>query len=80
MVNVFNDAIVSGIFISDVSDHLPVFYVSNDTNVTTNFSSVIKSYRHICKKNIALFREKLINTQWQISLNFEMLMTVMKLF
>ena len=31
MTNVFNDAIVSGILVSDVSDHLLVFYVSNDT-------------------------------------------------
>ena len=33
MTNVFNDAIVSGILISDVLVHLPVFYVSNDTTV-----------------------------------------------
>ena len=62
MTNVFNDSIVSGILISDVSVHLPVFYVSNDT-VIDNFTSAVKSYGHICEKNITLFREELINTQ-----------------
>ena len=52
MTNVFNDAIVSGIFVSDVSDHLPVVYVSNDT--TTNSTSAVKSYRHICGKTYYL--------------------------
>ena len=65
MTNVFNNAIVSGILVSDVLDHLPVFYVSNDTTVTTNFTSAVKSYRHICEQIITLFRGKLINTQWQ---------------
>ena len=64
MTNVFNDAIVSGILVSDVSVHLPVFYVSNDT-VIANSTSAVKSYRHICEKNITLFRGELINTQWQ---------------
>ena len=63
--NVFNDALVSSIFVSGVSDHLLVFYVSNDITVTTNFTSVVNSYRHICGKNITFFREKLVNTQWQ---------------
>ena len=48
--NVFNDAIVSSILVSDVSDHFPVLYVSNDTTVTTKSTSVVKSYRHICGK------------------------------
>ena len=49
MTNVLNGAIVSGILICDVSDHLPVFYVSNDTTVTTNSTSVVKSYSTFVK-------------------------------
>ena len=52
--NVFNDAIVSSILVSGVSDHLLVFYVSNDITVTTNFTSVVNSYRHIFGKNYFL--------------------------
>ena len=47
MTNVFSDAIVSGILVSDVSDHLPVFYMSNDTTVTANTTTAVKSHRHI---------------------------------
>ena len=65
MTNVFNDAIVSSILVSNMFDHLLVFCVSNDTTVTTNSTSAVKSYRHICEKNITLLRDKLINSQWQ---------------
>ena len=54
MTNVFDDAIVSGILVSDVSDHLPVFYMSNDTTVTANTTTAVKSHRHIYDKKILL--------------------------
>ena len=62
MTNVFNDAMVYGIFDSDVSDHLPVLSMLNDNIVITNSTSSEK-VTGIFVKKITLFREKLLNSQ-----------------
>ena len=47
----------AGIFISDISDHLPIFYISSNKLVDNNYQKIItQTYRDTsCLKNIEIF-------------------------
>jgi hypothetical protein len=63
LVNKPNDTSVSGILITDISDHLPVFYVSSQ-KVENPTSKTILTSRQISDNNVENFKMDLLQTDW----------------
>jgi hypothetical protein len=65
-VNNINVEYFSGIIISDLSDHLPVFYISSEKCAeNTAERNVTKYYRDINPVTLSNFDSKLIKTHWE---------------
>ena len=60
--NIFDNKLVNGIFLTDISDHLPVFTIVSDLKIHQALNH-IKS-RSSSIKNHSLFTEKLKDTTW----------------
>ena len=57
--------LISGLLIADISDHLPIFYVSkNVTNKCKQNKYITNSYRLMSEKCIADLKLVLINLDW----------------
>jgi len=67
-INNITDEYLNGILISDVSDHLPVFYISKE-NIGNKVSSeyITSSYRDTSDTNIAKFADLLSSLKWDAS-------------
>ena len=52
----------SGLILSSLSDHLPVFYLNVTNNINKSKDKVL--YRDMSKRNIDSFKEKLSNENW----------------
>jgi len=64
-VNNVNDDYYAGLFISDISDHLPIFYISGiKLTHTTKMKTVVKSYRNFDNSSIDKFQHKLSEFNW----------------
>lgn len=64
-VNNINEDYFSGLFITDISDHLPVFYISRDyANTMTETKYLEKKVRNINSDSIAKFKQKLAHESW----------------
>jgi hypothetical protein len=63
--NVCSDSYIAGIMIADISDHLPVFYVSNDNDskAKKTFANT-RSYRKITDDGINKLSSALSNVEW----------------
>ena len=64
-VNSLTDNCLSGIFISDVSYHLPIFYIAQDKiNISSLSKYFVKTYRDISDDAIVSFATTIDNTSW----------------
>jgi hypothetical protein len=60
--NIFDNTLISGIFLSDISDHFPVFSIISELKIRQAKQIVkLRSFSHV---NKSLFSEKLGNTDW----------------
>ena len=67
--NIFVNSLIgnyeSGIFVSDISDHLPIFYIAQDKINNPSFPKhIVKTYRDINDDAIASFVMQMKNTSW----------------
>ena len=70
--NVLNKNISSGLFITDISDHLPNFQITYELLVTKDTNDQhLKSYliRDISDERLSEFKHKISNIQWDNILN-----------
>lgn len=64
-VNNLNEDYNAGLFISDMSDHLPIFYISSKKIVSRRGREVIYNTHRVVSDNaITLFQTKLSEVQW----------------
>jgi len=63
IVNSFSDNCTSGILLSDISDHLPIFHVY-DGNVIANTRESVKSMRIVNDSNINNFCQRMSVVNW----------------
>jgi hypothetical protein len=60
--NIFDNTLINGIFLSDISDHFPVFSIISELKIRQAKQIVkLRSFSHV---NKSLFSEKLGNTDW----------------
>ena len=59
-----DDTSVTGILISDISDHLPIFYISKTPILSPKPTYTNIKTRALTDANIKAFREKLSLTNW----------------
>ena len=59
-----DDTSVAGILISDISDHLPIFYISKTPIMSSKPTYTNIKTRALTDTNIKAFREKLSLTNW----------------
>ena len=62
--NKCNNSASSGLLITDISDHLPVFYISKSEVKTNSLKFVTTSSRVTSQSNIAALRVDLLSTDW----------------
>ena len=62
--NKSNKIMLSGILIADISDHLPVFYISVSNNKTNIPKFTIISSRSITDQHTLVLKNELTNTDW----------------
>jgi exonuclease III len=60
-----NEAI-TGILVADISDHLPVFYISGRTIKNCKSTPLVKFCRKIDENRIIKFKEELAQTSWSV--------------
>jgi len=63
MVNSLSDSCMSGILLSDISDHLPIFHIYNE-NIAASDGLAVKSIRSINERNINDFNQTLVAVNW----------------
>ena len=68
VTNIAEDTYDSGIILSDISDHFPVFYIRHykDKSVKVN---LVKAFRKFDASSISRFKTMLANKNWVILLN-----------
>jgi hypothetical protein len=59
-----NSGINSYIIYSDISDHLPIMHITNDSIIKTTSSQVKTTYREFSKTNIDKINQELVNKDW----------------
>ena len=64
-----NNVMLSGILITDISDHLPVFYISVRNNKINAPKFTTVSTRSITDQNTIAFKNELTNTDWSSMYN-----------
>jgi hypothetical protein len=62
--NKLHNSFVSGALIADVSDHLPIFFISQTKIKQANPKFITTNVRYQSSDNIAAFRSALANTDW----------------
>ena len=64
--NVLNNNYIAGIMIADISDHLPIFYVSYDNEIDsiTKTLSTTRTYRKVTDRGITVLCNELANVDW----------------
>ena len=68
MNNSFSD-ITSGIIVSDVSDHFPIYALMSDLNTRNKPHSYNASFRNMSETNLNKLREKLRSVNWSAVYN-----------
>ena len=68
--NFFDRSVLTGIIKYDLSDHFPIFVADNKVNVDNFPKETIIQRRRINDENIAYFKRKLLEINWDSVLNF----------
>ena len=58
------DSLISGILITDVSDHFPVFYISKHMNPRNKKLAIKREIRITSDKNISNLKQALLAVDW----------------
>ena len=64
ITNTFNECSSSGVPIADISDHLPIFYISNEPATIDTLVNENLFHRNITDINIIKFKDALTDVQW----------------
>jgi hypothetical protein len=62
--NIPIETAITGILVADISDHLPVFYISERAIHNSKYTSIVKFCRRIDEDRIKKFEEELSQTSW----------------
>lgn len=62
--NVFCSSIISGIFVTDITDHFPIFYISHFLDRVNNSKSKSFSFRKVTIENCNRLSVDLANADW----------------
>ena len=66
LTNNINEHYLAGVLVSDISDHLPVFYISyNSMHKQSHYETFVKTSRAITQTNIDKFAGTLSSLQWK---------------
>ena len=63
--NKLYDNNLSGIILDDLSDHLPVFFVTGDLVIPGHQQFITKRIRNVSDQNLCLLRNRLQNVFWE---------------
>jgi len=64
-VDTLDEAYCAGLLISDISDHLPIFYISTtQTSSAVKPKYIVKSVRDTKESNVSKFIDKMASTDW----------------
>ena len=64
ITNTFNECSSSGVLITDISDHLPIFYILNEPAIIDTLVNENLFHRNITEINIIKFKDALTHVQW----------------
>ena len=62
--NAYSHSYASGILVSDISDHFPIFNIAQIGGFSSKETNKIAMSRHLTHKNISLFKSKLEAIDW----------------
>ena len=65
-INKPHNLLVSGILITDISDHLPIFYISSELFQKNSTQFLTKTIRMTSSENIANFKNELSEIDWTL--------------
>ena len=71
--NIFNESLKKGIIISDLSDHLPIFFLISTSKLPQNSSPLKCFFNEI---NLASFKNQINNINWDILNSLNAVQTV----